>query len=124
MRKDWIYFADKILFDLDKVYPRTKSYLVIPRHIRPRLQEHERLLSEALNFLRDHNLVDKINESSYRINDKGKSVMTSGVHNYMISLKFPETNKKETKTIKKYWLYAAIVVVLFFCYYLIQNFQY
>ena len=119
MRKDWVYFADKILFDLDKVHPRTKSYLVIPSHTRPRLKEHERLLREALNFLTNHNLVDRINASSYRINDKGKSVVTSGVHNYMLGLKFPETTKKETRRIKKYWLYAAIVVVLFFFYYLI-----
>ena len=96
MKKDWKFFADKILDDLDKVYPRTKSYLVIRRHTQPRLREHERLLDEALTFLTIHNLVDKVSDSMYRINKKGKSVKASGLNNYIVNLSFPEQKKEET----------------------------
>ena len=137
MKKDWIFFADKILNDLDKVYPRTKIYVMIRQHINPRPKEHERPLHEALDFLKNHNLVDKVNGNSYRINDTGRAVKARGVQNYIDSLKFIDEKKvmkEETsrnhieqqlidiKRKNKLWAYAAIVGVFAFIYILLDIF--
>ncbi|HEX6193954.1 MAG TPA: hypothetical protein VFZ42_16380 [Chitinophagaceae bacterium] len=135
MNKDWIFFADKILNDLDRVYPRTKSYVVIRPHIDPRPKEHERPLHEALDFLKNHQLVDKINGNSYRITDKGRDVKTSGVLSYLGNLKLNDENTeiKETNSTyhieqqlidikRKYkiWKYAAIAGVVSFIYIILE----
>ena len=137
MKKDWIFFADKILNDLDKVYPRTKIYVMIRQHINPRPKEHERPLHEALDFLKNHNLVDKVNGNSYRINDTGRAVKARGVQNYIDSLKFNDEKKvmkEETsrnhieqqlidiKRKNKLWAYAAIAGVFAFIYILLDIF--